>query len=205
VGKYLLPPGTKWQKYELKAIGLRDFARVPPDVPLDPFRLTRFANLIVPRFDEIEGLSNEARDLLLGPASEAWSGGVCSRALSNGAKIVILNPRHGRNRTNATLMEEVCHVFLGHQPNRLSVVAEDERGRKLARDYRKADEEAAYAIGAAALVPYAVLRKLTFAGKTASDIARIFRVSTELVNYRLKVTHLWETYKLTHSRAETAV
>ena len=42
------------------------------------------------------------------------------------------------------LMEEICHVFLGHQPNRLSVVTKDERGKVMNRDYRKADEEEAY-------------------------------------------------------------
>ena len=66
-------------------------------------------------------------------------------------KVVILNPNHGRAPTNATLMEEICHVFLGHQPNRLSVVTKDERGRVLNRDYRKADEEQAYGVGEAGL------------------------------------------------------
>jgi hypothetical protein len=82
---------------------------------------------------------------LLGEAADKWSGGACT--LPNGMKLVILNPNHGRARTNATLMEEICHVFLGHQPNRLSVVTKDERGKVMNRDYRKADEEAAYGVG----------------------------------------------------------
>ncbi len=109
---YELPPGEKWRTYEMKALGLRDFARVRIDLPLNPFHLARFANLIVLRFDEIEGLSKTAREHLLGPATEEWSGGACT--LPNGMKLVILNPKHGRARTNATLMEEICHVFLGH-------------------------------------------------------------------------------------------
>ncbi len=141
VGRFKLPQGEKWQNYELKALGLRDFARVRSDAPLDPFKLAQFANLVVLDFDMINGLSQQARVHLLGSGAEAWSGGVCSRPLPNGARIVILNPKHGRTRTNATLMEEICHVFLGHTPNRLSVVAEDERGRTMARDYRKSDEE----------------------------------------------------------------
>ena len=200
VGRFPLPAGEKWQNYELKALGLRDFARVPADAPLDPFRLAQFANLLVLDFHKISGLSQEARDHLLGPGSEAWSGGVCSRPLPGGGRIVILNPKHGRTRTNATLMEEICHVFLGHTPNRLSVVAEDERGRTMARDYRKSDEADAYGVGAAALVPFAPLRRLVLAGRTSSDIGRHFRVSRELVEYRLKVTHLWGNYKSLHER-----
>jgi IrrE N-terminal-like domain len=188
-----LPPGEKWRNFELKALGLRDFARTRIDQPLNPFDLARFANLLVIRFDEVAGLSETSREHLLGSASEKWSGGACS--LPNGMKMVILNPTHGRSRTNATLMEEICHVFLGHQPNRLSIVTKDDRGKVMNRDYRKADEEEAYGVGAAALVPYAALKRMLLQGKTSTEIALHFRVSPELVEYRMKVTHLWREYK----------
>ncbi len=188
-----LPPGEKWRKFEIRALGLRDFALVARHQPLNPFDLAKFANLIVVRFDQIEGLSDSAREHLLGAAVDMWSGGAC--ALPNGSKLVILNPNHGRARTNATLMEEICHVFLGHQPNRLSVVTKDSRGRVMARDYRKADEEEAYGVGAASLVPYASLRSLLRRGKNSREIANHFRVSRELVEYRMKVTKLWNDYK----------
>ena len=188
-----LPQGEKWRNFELKALGLRDFARVRIDQPLNPFDLARFANLLVIRFDQIEGLSDSAREHLLGAASEDWSGGACS--LPNGMKLVILNPTHGRSRTNATLMEEICHVFLGHQPNRLSIVIRDDRGRVMNRDYRKADEEEAYAVGAAALVPYSSLKRMLLQGKNSKDIGLHFHVSRELVVYRMKVTHLWREFK----------
>ncbi|HUS12917.1 MAG TPA: ImmA/IrrE family metallo-endopeptidase [Pyrinomonadaceae bacterium] len=195
----LLPPGEKWRQFELYAMGFRDFAGVRPDVPLDPFRLARFANLLVIRFDQIEGLSPKVRDHLLGTASEQWSGGACSLPLPDGRKIVILNPNHGAMRTNATLMEEVSHVFLGHQPSRLKVVAETKNGQTVAREYRKADEEAAYATGAAALVPFSALRRFVLEGLTSQQTAKHFRVSRELIEYRLKVTRLWRTYRAAHS------
>lgn len=194
-----LPPGDKWRQFELRAIGFRNFAGVRDDAPLDPFRLAAFANLFVLDFEQIQGLSAATREHLLGTGSEAWSGGATSRALPDGRKIVILNPTHGRLRTNATLMEEISHVFLGHQANRLHVVTEDERGRTSSRDYRKADEEAAYGTGAAALVPYSSLRRSVFKGETSTQIAKHFRVSRELVEYRLKVTRLWRTYRAAHS------
>jgi len=178
---YELPPGTKWRQFELRALGFRSFAGVRPDAPLDPFSLARFANLLVLDFDQIKGLSATTREHLLGSASEAWSGGACSRPLPDGRKIVILNPNHGSLRTNATLMEEISHVFLGHKANRLHVVTEDARGRKSSRDYRQADEEAAYGTGAAALVPYSSLRRYVLKGRTSLQIAKHFRVSRELV------------------------
>lgn len=188
-----LPPGEKWRNFELKAIALRDFARVRPDVSLNPFELAQFANLMVVEFEQLKGLSERARQHLLGPASESWSGGACS--LPDGMKLVILNPNHGAARTKATLMEEICHVFLAHQANRLSVVTKDERGKVMNRDYRKADEEEAYGVGAAALVPYAAMKRLLLQGKTSRDIGLHFRVSRELVEYRMKVTHLWREFK----------
>ena len=71
----------------------------------------------------------------------------------------------------------------------------DERGKIQTRDYKKLDEEAAYAVGAAALVPYCGLRRFVLNGKSSLEIARHFRVSRELVEYRLKVTRLWKDYR----------
>ena len=157
-------------------------------------------------FDSIEGLSAESRAHLLGAAADEWSGGACSRPLPNGWRLVILNPAHGLQRNRATLMEEVAHVFLGHKPNRLAAITGDDRsdkspninrsrGRMLARDYNQADEEAAYAVGAAALVPFGALRRLVMEGRNSREVARHFRVSRQLVEYRIKVTHLWPEYK----------
>jgi hypothetical protein len=193
-----LPPTEKRRQYELRALALRDFARVAPDEALDPFALAEFARLLVVQFDQIEGLSDESRQQLLGAGTNEWSGGACSQPLQNGWRLIILNPAHGAHRNRATLMEEVSHVFLGHTANRLAVPVADKKGgnnRILARDYNKSDEEAAYAIGSAALVPYAALRRLVLDGRSADQIARRFRVSRQLVEYRIKVTHLWSAYK----------
>lgn len=193
------PPTPKGRLYEQRARSLREFAGLRrDDVPLDPFALARLARILVVNFDEIQGLSQEARDHLLGEGSGDWSGGASSRTLPDGRKLVILNPKHGRNRHHATLMEEICHVLLGHEANRLSVAAEHNGGKTLSRDYNEADEEEAYAVGAAALVPYTALRRFVLAGRTASQIARHFNVSRQLVAYRLKISRLWAEYKARH-------
>lgn len=194
----VFPPTFKGRQYELRALGLRDFARVKGDQPLDPFALAHFAKLMVINFDEIKGLSRETREHLLGDGANSWSGGTASRPLPNGWRLVILNPKHGTQRNNATLMEEVCHVFLGHKANRLAIVAENKQGKTVARDYNEEDEEAAYAVGAAALVPFAALSRFVSKGKTSREIAQHFNVSRELVEYRMKVSRLWAEYKARH-------
>ena len=203
----LLPPTEKRKQFELRALGLRDFAGSEGEQQLDPFALAQFAKLLVVDFDQIEGLSVSARAHLLGEAADEWSGGACSQPLPNGWRIVILNPAHGAHRNRATLMEEIAHVFLGHKPNRLAAVGGHptvkEGARTLAREYNQADEEAAYAIGAAALAPYSALRRMVYAGRAAGNIARRFGVSRQLAEYRIKVTHLWSEYKrISGSRSE---
>ncbi len=203
----LLPESEKRKQFELRALGLREFAGVKEAQPLDPFALAKFARLLVVDFNDIKGLSEESRAHLLGEAVDQWSGGACSRPLPNGWRLVILNPAHGIQRNRATLMEEVAHVFLGHQPNRLAAIATEDSPnrtatgansssrRMLARDYNQKDEEQAYSVGAAALVPFGALQKLVREGRTATAIARHFRVSRQLVEYRIKVTRLWPEYK----------
>ncbi|MDX6385903.1 MAG: hypothetical protein QOK48_3476 [Blastocatellia bacterium] len=203
----LLPAAEKRKQFELRALGLREFAGVNDDQPLDPFALANFAKLLVVDFNTIEGLSDESRAHLLGAAADEWSGGACSQPLPNGWRVVILNPAHGPQRNRATLMEEVAHVFLGHKANRLAAITTDDapgqsqvsggqsRGRMLARDYNQADEEAAYAVGAAALVPFGSLRGQVLQGRNSREIARHFRVSRQLIEYRIKVTLLWPEYK----------
>ncbi len=176
---------------------MRDFAGLRrDDEPLNPFELARYAKLLVVSFEQIEPfLSEETKAHLLGEGRDKWSGGACSQTLHDGRKLIVLNPTHGENRQNATLMEEVSHVFLGHKPTRLAIENTNKFGKPIARDYREDDEEAAYSVGAAALVPYSALRRLVEQGKTSRDIARHFNVSRELIEYRMKISRLWEKYK----------
>lgn len=193
-----LPPTQKGRHFELRATGLREFAGLRrDDERLDPFQLAYYAKLFVASFDQIEPfLSAEAKQHLTGDGKNAWSGGAASHTLPNGQKLIILNPTHGRNRQNATLMEEVCHVFLGHKPSRLAIETRDQDGKIRARDYNHSIEEEAYSTGAAALVPYTALKRMVTKGKTIAEIARHFYVSRALVEYRIKVSRLWDLYKV---------
>ena len=193
-----LPPTQKGRHYEIRAMALREFAGLRrDDERLNPFELARYAKLLVASFEQIEPfLTEETKAHLLDTARDKWSGGACSQALPGGKKLIVLNPTHGENRQNATLMEEICHVFLGHQPSRLAIENVNKHGKPIARDYREDDEEAAYSVGAAALVPYSSLRRFVQSGKTSREIARHFNVSRELVEYRMKVSRLWDEYKV---------
>jgi len=192
-----LPPTQKGRHHEIRAQGLRDFAGLTrDDQRLDPFGLAEYAGLLVVSFTEIEALlSQETLAELLDSGSKNWSGGAASKRLPNGKKLIILNPTHAATRHKATLMEEISHVFLGHKASRLAIENRDKDGNVIARDYNADIEEEAYATGAAALVPYAGLRKFIEQGKTTAEIARHYNVSKALVEYRIKISRLWDAYK----------
>ena len=191
-----IPPTQKGRHHEIRALALRDFAGLRfDDEPLDPCALAKYAKLMIPSFDEIDGLSEVTRRQLLEIGKDDWSGGAASIKLPNGWRLIILNPQHGKNRHNATLMEEVSHVFLGHKPSRLAIKNTNKDGKTIARDYRQEIEEEAYGTGAAALLPYTAIKRMVLDGLTVAEIARHFNVSRALVQYRLKISRLWNSYK----------
>ncbi len=181
----------------MRARALRDFARLDrDDERLNPFELAHYAKLLVVTFTQIEPLLTEQTKLqLIGEGKNSWSGGACSQPLPDGRKLIVLNPTHGANRQNATLMEEISHVFLGHKPSKLAVTTYNKEGKPIAREYQAEVEEEAYSVGAAALVPFSALRRMVNQGKTSKEISRHFNVSRDLVEYRMKVSRLWEIYK----------
>jgi hypothetical protein len=189
-----LPPSPKARAYERQALRIRALAGLPPDQPLNPYRLARLARLHVITLDQINGLSDESRQQLLTSDPDAWSGGTIG-PLPDGWGLVILNPRHSHRRNAATLMEEICHVFLGHAPGRVNIPVGNGNGKVAFRDFNEDDEEAAYAVGAATLIPYQVLRQAIDLRLTAEQIAGRHGVSPDLVEYRIKVTGLWPMYK----------
>jgi hypothetical protein len=196
------PSTEKGRSFELLALGVRDFAglRTPMD-RLEPMMLAKYAGLEVVDFEQLRTtLPVDVLNVLIGEAKDDWSGGALARPLPDGKKLIILNPTHGVARRAATLMEEISHVFLGHRANRLARRSED--GSVVARDFDDSIEEEAYGVGAAALVPYQALVEFINNGVTAGKIAKHFGVSRALVEFRIRVCRLTESYSLfnTHWR-----
>lgn len=175
--------GAKWRHFEQKALEIRRFAGAAPAERLDPQGLAEIINLRVVSLSAIEGLSDQAREHLR--SSGQWSG-AATEMLPDGSRIIIINDGQSPARQAATLMEEICHTLLGHQPS--SIRTGDDAGRS----YKRQIEEEAYGVGAAALVPYQALAEMLIAGKTVRTIAGHFGVTPSLVEYRMKVLGLWK-------------
>ncbi len=180
--KLLPPPDVgRWRAYERMALRVREFARVGLNARLDPFALAESINVKVLYLSDLAELSVSSRERLDVP--DGWSGGA-TQDLGDGSYIVILNQRHSLGRQAATLMEEVCHILFRHQPSKISA---DQPG---GRSYNFSVEEEAYAVGAAALLPYHSLKTLLVSGVSVRNIAARFGVTPSLVVYRAKGTGL---------------
>ena len=185
----LMPRNHRGKAFERVGLRIREFAGVSLEEPLDPFALAKFTKITVIRPSELRQLPPNVLAELVGRSQSRWSG--VTLALPGGEQLCILNPTHGPERTRATLMEEIAHVVLGHQPTRILTGV----GGIACREYNAANEEAAYGVGAAALVPYTPLFVGLMDGATPESIALQYGVSSQLVSYRIKITMLWDVYK----------
>jgi hypothetical protein len=70
------------------------------------------------------------------------------------------------------------------------------------RDYDKSQEEEAYGIGAAALLPWQSFFKSLNAGRTVDELAETHEVTPDLISYRIKITGAYRLYQA-RQRAKT--
>ena len=105
--------------------------------------------------------------------------------------MVLLNPVRPRARQTASLMEELSHHLLGHQP---SMIWHDESTGLLRRTFNRGQEDEAYDLGAALLLPKERIQMEVGRQRVASDVATEHGCSAELVEYRIKRMRLWGKY-----------
>lgn len=88
-------------------------------------------------------------------------------------------------------MEEISHVFLRHRPTKLRELG----GGLSTRDYVGAQEEEAYGVGAAAIMPWATFFPDLNAGVSVEELSGKYGVSSELVTYRINITGAFNLYR----------
>lgn len=80
-------------------------------------------------------------------------------------------------------MEELSHIYLKHPPSKLQT-----RDGFVERSYKKTYETQAYWVGAAALLPLAVMINAKRNETSRYNLASSYGVSTGLVKFRENVT-----------------
>lgn len=176
----------KFRQYEQLGLRVRSFLNLGIHDKLDPMKLAEAVGIKVVGLDAVEGLS-EAIKRTLTDLSQKWSGATLPE-LPDGTRIVLLNSEQSARRQAVTLMEEICHVLLGHKHSRIRLASETHTDNS--RDYNKQIEEEAYSVGAAALVPYRSLACDLSRGLSFQEVANDLGVSVALIRYRIRVLKL---------------
>lgn len=180
-------PRDQW---ELVASNIRRDIGAAVHEPVEPFHL-QVGGVAIVRGQDVPGVASEIRDHLFRVAVSQWSAATLPVHSAGTDWLIVLNSAHGIERQRASLMEEFCHVLLGHEMTQLS----HQEGVTF-RDYHDGQEEEAYYIGSAILVPEQGLREHLRLRNSAESIAASYGVSRELVEYRIKRLGLWYLYRL---------
>ena len=182
-----LIPREQWER---TADEIRRSLGYRPDERIDPF------NLPIPGVQhvlahDVARIPPETKHYLFKEGASYWSAATIPLSKDDDLWLILVNSSHSTERQRASLMEEYCHVLLGHEMTQLSY----QEGVAF-RDYNREQEDEAYGIGAAILVPEAAVRKGLMNREPAAKIAKHFGVSRELVEFRIKRLRLWFLYRL---------
>lgn len=187
-----MPFSERAKEWEPIAAGLRRIAGASDGDLLAPEALAGKVGLrLVDAHYALADFSEADRQHLLVTASDSWSGGVLPCPLPDGRCICILNPNHPRRRNRITLMEEIVHMHRKHVPTGLREVLPGLR----VRSYDAGQEAEAYGVGAAALLPWSSFFHCIDRGASIEDIAEMYDVTTQLAEYRIKITGATNFYR----------
>lgn len=168
---------------EKNARAIRAAANLAPCDKVYAASLAAALGLTVVAADELLAGSNETLNNQLNALSaKTWSAMVIPSTT-----VIVINPNQTTERMESSIMEEVAHLFLGHEPSSIT----SGLSSRVSRSFDSEQERVAYWTGAAVLLPAERLARLVWDQKTVPEIASEFGVSDELVEFRLKILGLW--------------
>jgi Zn-dependent peptidase ImmA (M78 family) len=179
----------------------RTAAKVRRRIGLDQFTVLD-PNLLVADLDaEVFHLRDLIPDdeVALRRARRIAFDGAASSHPESGQPVILINCGKPVRRRKATLMEELSHLLLKHKPSR---IAPDPELGIIRRSFDRAQENEAYDLGAALLLPKERIQQdVKEEQLLAPEIAKAHRCSEDLVVYRVRRMRLWNQYSAYASAA----
>lgn len=167
---------------ETVAVQRRKLLSLQPVDPLPPELLAQSLGIATHGVEDVPGLDQASRSVLLGTGSDSWS----AVTLTDGSKsVVILNSAHSDARSASNLMHELAHLIVGHKPGRVDIT---EDGALLLNTYDKQQEDEANWLAGCLLLPRPALLWMKKRRMTQQAAAGHFGVSNEMLVYRIRVT-----------------
>lgn len=172
------------KKREADAVDIRTLVQPSFEKPLNPFELAASLGIDAITPYEIDNTDQNCISNLCNHYSREWD--AFTLAAFEICKIIIVyNPEKAPKRINATIMEEISHILLGHEPTQIA-----EQNGAFFRDYNSAQEEEAKYVGWAALLPRESLKWAISKKLTLEEISDHFGASQKMIEYRLNRTNL---------------
>lgn len=172
--------GFKAQAERIALQARLDMALTPLAV-LDPWAYSASLGVVVLEFNALNLEQRHCEQLLIND-DESWSGLTLKEG---GTHFVVLNPSHLVERQRNTLVHELSHIQLGHVPGRVDI---SPGGLMLLSDYPEDQEQEADWLAGAILLPRDALHHHRVRGLDSSEIARLYGVSQQLSDWRLRMT-----------------
>jgi hypothetical protein len=174
---------------EQLSLSIRRELNLAPHAPLSPLCLAEHLDVRVWTPHDVPGLPRHVLDQLIYHDPDGWSAVTCS---SGKDTLIIHNPQHSPARQNSDIAHELAHIILEHEPCKL-VVSHD--ASIVMRNFDAKQEEEANWLGWSLLLPRTALAYATKTRLSTEEIARQWKVSTQLVNFRTKMTGVQQQYK----------
>jgi len=157
--------------------------------PLSPSDLAAYLDVRILEPKLIDGISNKSLNILGGKEKDNWSAITVS---NNGRDIIVYNPAHSLARRSSDLMHELSHLLIGHKPSTLLFVPD---ATIALRSFDQKQEEEATWLSGALLLPRVALVSIRQSGLSSSEACEMFRVSNDLLNFRLNKTGVEAQFK----------
>lgn len=162
---------------ERLAIELRGEVGLKPHDRLDPQALADLYG--IPALD-LSDLDVDQRHVqqFVGDDSVSWS---ALTVFCGTRRLIVLNDAHDDGRLANSFSHELAHLFLEHQPKPV-------RNADGTFSWNPVMEAEATELAAQLLIPTRTARSLAYRGQSADRVAQIYGVSSDLAQWRLRVS-----------------
>ena len=183
---------------ERTAAEYRQTLHVPIDMALDPGALAALLRVRVTTPEELPALSAASCRQLIEIDAASWSAVTVSQG---SAHLVVLNSSHSPARRASSLAHELAHIILNHVSDQVQLSCE---GLLFRTTFDKEQEQEADWLGGCLLVPREGLLRMCLRLRSHVALAEHFRVSEQLMAWRLRMTGVEKQVRRSFSTAPEA-
>jgi len=164
------------------ALQVRADLQLAKIAPLRPEILAKHLGVFLWSLPQVRGLSAETLRTLSGTERRNWSAVAVSY---DGRDAIVYNPTHSLARQSSDVMHELSHILIGHEASKVFL---SQGGTLALRTFNRQDEDEANWLSGCLLLPRPALVRIKESGLDHSEACEEYRVSNDLLTYRLNVT-----------------